>query len=544
MLKSHINKFSKKAFLIIAVSALFTVSYANTCSKRAFNISINESVSLNELLIQLSDVCKFSIVTKDAIAAKTLSNQLSGISIKDLSIREVFDVLIKGNNLDYEYTNNALNISALQTKTFKIDYITGVREGTAITKASTDSTIRDFTDAGDKAALENNRITVTEKFDFWVNLSEEITAILNNGSENFQAIPPIINQNAGLVTVTATKSQIKRVERYIAEMQRRLKRQVILDVSIIEVQLKNNYTKGIDWSKFNIGFNSYLGGNPSTPSRYTFGNRNETPHIVDPGKLPKYDFIKDKDGNPTDKKELVEFGTPPKYEWWNKMGTKSSQSNGVWAIGANLNFNIEGMINFLETKGKSKVISNPKVMTINNQQALISVGDVINYLLIESTNSSDSGSTVSQDTKQYSTFIGILLNITPEISDDDKIMLRINPSLSSFKYSGDDIKYEKPRGIAPDTKERKISTVVTVNDGDTIILGGLIGQTKGKDNTSVPFLSSIPMVGNLFKSTADTLSTTELVFVITPRLVNDNSNKNLADSLKELGFSKSIYTYE
>lgn len=499
MLQSHTNRITKKVFLVLVFSFLFSVSslYAS-CNKRAFNISVNEPVSLNELLVQLSDVCKFSIVTKDAIAAKTLNNQIMGISIKDLSIREVFNVLIDGNNLDYEYKNNTLAISALQTKTFKIDYITGVREGTAITKASTDSTIREFDSDNDKDALENNKITVTEKFDFWANLSTEITAILNNGSEDFTAIAPIINKNAGLITVTATKSQIKRVEKYIAEMQRRLKRQVILDVSIVEVQLANEYTKGIDWSKFNIGFNSYLNNDPSSLTNYRITNKNG----------------------------------------------KASQTNGAWSIGANLNFNIAGMINFLETKGKTKVISNPKVMTINNQQALISVGDVINYVLKESTKSSESGNTVSEDIKQYSTFVGILLNITPEISDDNKIMLRINPSLSNFKYAVDDRKYDKPRDIAPDTKERKVSTVVTVNDGDTVILGGLIGQTKGKDNNSVPFLSSMPLVGNLFKSTTDILSTTELVFVITPRLVKDNTKTNLADSLKDLGFSRSLYTYE
>ena len=149
----------------------------------------------------------------------------------------------------------------------------------------------------------------------------------------------------------------------------------------------------------------------------------------------------------------------------------------------------------------------------------------------------------------YSTFIGILLNITPEISDQNKIMLRINPSLSALKYPKDNIRIEDtlgnplPRQIAPDTKEKKVSTVITVNDGDTVILGGMIAQSKDKQNNNVPVLSEIPLLGNLFKSTADVLSTTELVFIITPRLM-DNTGKNIADSLKELGYSKSLYTYE
>ena len=97
------------------------------------------------------------------------------------------------------------------------------------------------------------------------------------------------------------------------------------------------------------------------------------------------------------------------------------------------------MINFLETKGKTKVVSSPKVTTMNNQPAIISVGDTINYILTKTTNSDLSTST-SEDQEQYSVFIGILLNILPEISDDNRVMLRINPSLSTFKYGEDNAK--------------------------------------------------------------------------------------------------------
>ena len=123
-------------------------------------------------------------------------------------------------------------------------------------------------------------------------------------------------------------------------------------------------------------------------------------------------------------------------------------------------------------------------------------------------------------------------------------MLRVNPSLSDFKYQADrEATAQLDRVMAPDTIQKKISSVVWVDDGDTVILGGLIGQNKGKDNKNVPFLSDIPLIGNLFKSTADRLTTTELVFVITPRII-DNTDTKVSDSLKELGFSKSLYTNE
>ncbi|MBP3207250.1 MAG: pilus (MSHA type) biogenesis protein MshL [Campylobacter sp.] len=533
----HISKkVSIAALLALSVTASSLVAAPATssdCERKALNIKVNETVTLNEMLSQLSDMCKFSFVAKDAIASSELNQELQGISIKDMSLREVFDLLVRENNLDYEYSNGILKVSALETKTFKVDYITSVREGTAVTKSSVDSAPIEIGDDIDDAKLQDNMIKTQEKFDFWEKISEEITLILNNGTEKYVAVAPIINQNAGLVTVTAMKSQIKRVDAYLKSMQKRLSRQVLLDVNIISVELNNNYTTGIDWSRFQLGFSSYI-GNP-------FGITKDlgTGAITgDPFQLTN-----------TVTGTITNVNRHPlgQLAGWNGTSNgrgTAKQDGATWTFGAGLNFNIDGMINFLETKGKTKVISSPKVTTMNNQPAIISVGDNINYrVLEESTNNNSLSGQTSVTYTQYSTFIGILLNILPEISDDNRIMLRINPSLSSFKYEDENVRQTSIREIAPDTLQKKISSVVWVDNGDTIILGGLIGQTKAKDNTNVPVLSSIPLVGNLFKSTHDKLTTTELIFVVTPRII-DNTSVPLSKSLKELGYSKSIYENE
>jgi len=279
-------------------------------------------------------------------------------------------------------------------------------------------------------------------------------------------------------------------------MQRRLKKQVIIDVSIIAVDLNNEYKQGVDWSKFELGFNSYIGNSGTNASSSA--------------------------------------------SWTNKGNSLSDGFGRTLNIAANLNFSLDGMINFLETNGKTKVA------TLNNQQALISVGDNINYRVMEETDNGSNNNNNNRLTttyKQYSVFIGILLNLLPEVSDNNKIMLRINPSLSSFKYAEDDIRSQNTaiREIAPDTVQKKLSTVVQVNSGDTIILGGLIGQTKNKQNTAVPLLADIPLIGSVFKSTRDGVKTTELIFVITPRVVDLEDPKPVQQSLKDLGFSKSIY---
>ena len=503
-----VSKLSK--FIITAALASFLatpiMAKPSTCLSKNFSMKITDDISLGDVLNQLSEMCDFSIVAKDAYSKKELDDKVFGVNIRNMSLSEVFDLLLNEKNLSYEFSNNVLKISSLQTKIFKIDYITSIREGTAITKASVDASPSEVgsSSSSDSSSSdiknENNLIRTTEKFDFWEKLDAELKAILNNSSEHITAPDPIINQNAGLITVTATPSQLKRVEKYITEMQRRLKKQVVIDVSIIAVDLNNEYKQGVDWSKFELGFNSYI-GNPGS-------------------------------------------NTSSSATWTNKGNSLSDGFGRTLSIAANLNFSINGMINFLETNGKAKVVSSPKVTTLNNQQALISVGDNINYRVQEQTDSGNSNSDRLTTTyKQYSVFIGILLNLLPEVSDNNKIMLRINPSLSSFKYAEDDTRGQNTaiREIAPDTVQKKLSTVVQVNSGDTIILGGLIGQTKNKQNTAVPLLADIPLIGNVFKSTRDGIRTTELIFVITPRVVDLEDPKPVKQSLKDLGFSKTIY---
>ena len=200
---------SRKFALMLLMAMSVSFANASVCDRRAFNISVTDTVTINEVLLQLSDTCKFSIVAKDAVAASELNKEIVGISIKDMSLREVFNVLITQNNMEYNFVNNVLQVSTLQTKTFKVDYINAVREGTANLKASTDSSPYEFADERDTEVLEDNTIKANERFSFWENISDEITLILNNGTENYVAVAPIINQNAGLITVTATKSQLK-----------------------------------------------------------------------------------------------------------------------------------------------------------------------------------------------------------------------------------------------------------------------------------------------------------------------------------------------
>lgn len=500
-----------KIFLALALCFAFASSLEANCNNRALSITTIETISIKEILDQLSGECGFSVVIKagDKDATQTLSSTVSSLNIKGLTLHEIFNILLSQNDLIYSFRKNILSISSVDTRIFKVDYITSIREGRAVVKASADSApiqLDDTTNTNTNTDTKNqeNIIETTEKFDFWERMAGEIEAIMNNGKEGFKAPLPVVNSNAGLVSVTGTKAQLERVQEYISKLNKSLKKQVMIDVRIVSVDLNNEYQRGVDWSKFDLSFNSYLGGNPATPSQFTFGRWNDT------------------------------------HTAWDIVTPSMNPIRGGFILQGAVNINLEGVINFLDTTGTTRVVSSPKIMTMNNQQALISVGDNINYQIINSVTGLETG-IVNLDVQQYSTFIGILLNLLPEVSDDGKIMLRINPSLNTFKYKEDNIRQNTPRTIAPDTMQKKLSSVVHINSGDTVVLGGLISQESGDGTTKVPGLGNIPVLGYLFKSEKKILRNTELVFIITPRIVDIDEGNNLKDSLKSLGFSDGLF---
>jgi general secretion pathway protein D len=501
------NFMAMVAIVTMAVAPAMAADKGKTCEYRTFNIKTNNKATGAELLAELADVCDFSIVVKDIEAEKILAKNLNGINIKNLSLNEVFQIVIQDNDLFYTYDKNYLKISALSTKSFKVDYISSIREGKAVINASVDATpteVGNGSNTKNTATLSQNIISSNESFDFWKTIANELSSVLNTGAESYKAQAPIINANAGMITVTATKKQLDRVSDYIDMLKDRLHKQVLIDVSILSVALNSSNKTGVDWSKFQLSLNS------------TSMFNNSSNHLNAYHAQPYADVGANAalTGNP------------------NLLNNLTVVNDAI--------FSISGLIDFLASNGDTRVVSSPKVLTMNNQQALITVGDNINYRVPEdTTNTATTTTTLTTTYTNYSIFVGVLLNITPEISENNEIILRINPSVSNFKYSSDDTQQTTPREIAPDTTEKKLSTVVKVKDGSTIILGGLIATQKGKEDSSVPLLSSIPLLGEAFKHSADTLSSSELVFVITPHIIGAKGTDKT--TLKDLGYSQKVY---
>lgn len=488
---------------------LSSSAYAADCSYELFSISSTKDTKIIDFIEQLSDECNFSIIVTDPNAQKFLDTNLNKTNLNNLTLDEVLNIVLKENNLTYTLQNNLLKISYLETKMFNVDYILSQRKSQSNTnitlssegagKTATTSTSQgndgstNTSIGGGSAGKSGMKIESEDEITFWHELDLEFQKVLNRPQDMYEAQAPIINKNAGIITVTATIKQMERFEDYLKKLQDKVQLQVLIDVQLLSVTLSDGKTTGVDWSQLY--------------------------------KLQDIDVSIDKLFH----KNITEFED-------NKITTAiagggASENSHLIKISASGSLN--EVIKFLKTQGDVSSISNPKVLTLNNQPALITAGTEYFYKIISTeTLSGTTSGTQSTSEDLQSVFAGVLLDITPEISDDDMITLKINPSLSETATDISTIVGED-RTMPPDLRRRQLSSVVTVKDGNRIILGGLINTSNSIDINKVPILGDIPVLNYLFKYENKLKITQELIIVIEPHIVI-KGKENL--SLSKLGY--------
>ena len=191
-----------------------------------------------------------------------------------------------------------------------------------------------------------------------------------------------------------------------------------------------------------------------------------------------------------------------------------------------------------ETLSNGKVLARPNVTVFDGRKATILMGDKV-PVFTSSSDSSDSDSSTTM-TVEYKD-VGVKLEVLPRINEMDKqtITLVIKPSVSTISQW-----VESGNNKAPQISERSAETTVRVKNGETILIGGLLKNEEIKSIKQIPFLSKIPILGELFKSRSTEKKDTELVIAITPKIVYDEfgcprvetqtSTKNLHDTLNKL----------
>ena len=512
-----LKRFQKSVTSVAAAMLLATSLQAADCTYELFSISAAKGMTISEYIDQLTNECDLTLIVSDTEAEKKMGKSLQRTNLKNLTLNEVLDILLVDNNLNYTLENNILKISFIETKTYSIDYIISARKSigsTDILLSSSQATGSNSSGGGQSGQgtslgqgstqiTKNNtsgiKIESLDEVKFWEELDLELQRVLNRPTDFYQAEAPIVNKNAGLVTVTATVRQQQRLEKYLKELQKKIQYQVLIDVRMMSVTLSNAKTNGVDWSQI-------------------YALQNLSIHIdrLDAQNVSTFDT----DGN------ILTGGT-------------AGYSGPVSLIKMTGGNTINELVKFLSTQGDVHAISNPKVLTLNNQPALITVGTEYFYKIQNSTilaGSSAGTSTTTQNEEVNSIFAGVLLDITPEISNDNTITLKINPSVSAtrIKLSSDETSQQK-RSMPPDLDRRQLASVVTVKDGNSIVIGGLIDKNENYSTSKVPLLGDIPGLGYLFKYEEKTIDTTELVIVIEPHIIKKEKNTL---SLADLGYTE------
>ncbi len=213
--------------------------------------------------------------------------------------------------------------------------------------------------------------------------------------------------------------------------------------------------------------------------------------------------------------------------------TVAGTSLGAAGTGGGFTFSLTSedfslLLRTLQSESRVQVLSRPQIMVLDNQQANIQVGEQVPVV---------SNTTVTS-TGQLQTFVnnqdtGVMLQVTPHITPDDFVRMDVSPQISALSPSTVQIS----QGLnAPIITKRTATTTVTVKNGETIVIGGLIRSSRGVTSTKVPILGDIPILGYLFKSQSLTESRDELLIVLTPRIVRTVEDANdLSVEQRDLG---------
>lgn len=292
----------------------------------------------------------------------------------------------------------------------------------------------------------------------------------------------VIDKSVGLVTVTAKPNTLKIVDEYIANIKKHLYQQVSIEAKIIEVFLQDNSKIGIDWSSVLKDFNV----NAIT----SFGNAGQVyPYRSDPTGTYANTFVS----------RVV---IPP------------------------LNFNV--FLNALNEQGDTHVLANPKLTVLNGQPAIISVGKDVAYVKQVTAESDTDADTVTYTAEVGNVVQGIALGVMASVREGRKVVMHLTPITTdienltadgniptTFIGTGDNA---VQLGL-PQVKVREMSTMVEVQDGEMLVIGGLIDSIEGKSESFAPGLGKIPGVKYLFGVEEKKLQRRELVILLTPRII-------------------------
>ena len=414
------------------------------------------------------------------------------LELRNVTVEEVMDVVREVYGYPYKKRGSLYQVlpRGLQSEVFKIDYLSLKRKGLSETSVSagqvtdagasnsggnnssnsSNSNNNNSGNSGDnnrRAGVTGTRIQTQTEADFWGELEKTLMLLVGNGDGRSVVVTP----QAGVVVVRAESDELEVVRDYLRQTELIMRRQVVLEAKIIEVQLSDSYQSGINWTAI---------ATPGSDNTIAFGISSAAP---------------------------------------------ATSAGGIFSLAFDTG-DFSGVIQLLETQGDVQVLSSPRISTINNQQSVIKVGsDEFFVTEVSNTTTTSTGGTTSNPEIELTPFFsGIALDVTPQISENNEIILHVHPSISDVNDQikvltlGDTV-VEIPLALST---IRETDSIVHAKSGEVVVLGGLMQDITMEDNGGLPGMADIPFFGHLFTQEANRSQKSELVILLKPVIMGPN----------------------
>jgi MSHA biogenesis protein MshL len=448
----------------------------------------------------------FLLLSKDSgvniIADTDVSGKIS-IDFSNLNLKSALYAITRQLGYTFRMDKGFIRVSKpiLETRTFALNYITGSRTSNSSMYASisgagttgtymggttsninlnltpTGSANQGYQTTGGGTSQGNVNVTTSGTSNFWKEIRKGLEVMVfgdsKGGSDSeggFSRGDPngkklVINDLAGIVYVTDYSDNMERIEDFLKDIERSVKKQVMIQAHIVEVSLDDNYSFGINW---NLITGSGTG----------------------------------------DSGELLNFS----------QALVPTPESKIFQINLS-NKKIDALLDAIEEQGQVNVLSSPKVTTMNNQKAVIKLTTKEVSWVTNSYFNAD-GTVLLSYTNPQIDEVGLFLDVTPQIDDNGTITMQIHPSVS--EKIKDSISPDG-KSTKPVIDVREVDSIIKVKNGQTIVIAGLITDKISDRTRRVPLLGDIPLFGNIFRQTVQDKSKSELVIFLTPFILNDKS---------------------
>jgi MSHA biogenesis protein MshL len=480
---------------------------AKTTEQR-FDLVVNNAPA-NQVFMGIVHGTRYSMLVHPDVSG-TIS-----VNLKDVTVMEALQAIRELYGYDYTVEGNRIFVQPLtmQSRVFRVNYLTAQRKGSSdvrVVSGSVSDQPRTTTPGaatptttapGGTESIQSTRISTTSESDFWAELSAAVRAIV--GSEGGRSV--VVSPQSGVLVVRALPKELRAVQEYLKASQLAVDRQVILEAKIIEVQLNDSFQAGVNWAAFTTGPNHRLSSGTIAP-----GTVLQTNGALASG-ISSLDYA-----------ASTFTGAKLASLPGQNIATDPSVAGGLFGLAFQTS-SFAALLSFLETQGGVQVLSSPRIATLNNQKAVLKVGtDDFFVTNVSTTTTTGTATTTTPNVTLQPFFSGIVLDVTPQIDENDVITLHIHPAVSDVQTKTKQIDLGTAGSLTLPLASSTVSetdSIIRAEDGQVVAIGGLMKSSSTSDTSQVPGAGDVPVLGNLFKQRSRTGLKSELVILLKATVV-------------------------